>query len=330
MIIERPLNCPTAPGSAVFVADAESFRQAYNQHSFAFEHRLAGHPLFAIPRLADTAQAIIDRGDGGGFVVFDAKAFATASGFGMPSRRDRLAETVRRLAEGGSWLKLVSVNETDPAYAEVLQQVIRDVSELTGRDLAAEITWSGLTVFMTSPNATTPYHIDHEPNFLLQVHGEKDICLFDQNDREVLSEANIERFYCGDPQAAHYNPDLQSRGIMYRLVPGRAVHHPPLAPHWVKNGDNVSVSVSVSFCTRSLDHRAKVYQANRLLRSIGLRPARPGQSPLRDRLKAAGLEIATKPHAVSREDILFSGFRRLTSPLRVVKHLRQGYAPHGR
>jgi hypothetical protein len=330
MIIERPLNYPTAPGSAVFVADAESFRQGYNQHSFAFEHRLAGHPLFAIPRLADTAQAIIDRGDGGGFVVFDAKAFATASGFGMPSRRDRLAETVRRLAEGGSWLKLVSVNETDPAYAEVLQQVIRDVSELTGRDLAAEITWSGLTVFMTSPNATTPYHIDHEPNFLLQVHGEKDICLFDQNDREVLSEANIERFYCGDPQAAQYNPDLQSRGIMYRLVPGRAVHHPPLAPHWVKNGDNVSVSVSVSFCTRSLDHRAKVYQANRLLRSIGLRPARPGQSPLRDRLKAAGLEIATKPHAVSREDILFSGFRRLTSPLRMVKHLHQGNAPHGR
>ena len=55
---------------------------------------------------------------------------------------------------------------------------------------------------MTSPNATTPYHIDHEPNFLMQVHGEKDICLFDQNDREVLSEADIERFYCGDPQAA--------------------------------------------------------------------------------------------------------------------------------
>ena len=44
------------------------------------------------------------------------------------------------------------------------------------------------------------------------------------------------------------------------------MHHPPLAPHWVKNGDNVSVSVSVSFCIRSLDHRAKVYQANRLLR----------------------------------------------------------------
>lgn len=326
MIMERPLNSLTSPGSTVFVADAESFRRDFGQRAFAFQHRLADHPLFAIPRLADTAQAILDRGNAGGFVVFDAKAFATASGFGMPSQRDRLAETVRRLAEGSSWLKLVSVNEVDPAYSEVLRQIIRDVSELTGRDLAAEITWSGLTVFMTSPNATTPYHIDHEPNFLLQVLGEKDVCLFDQNDREVLSEANIERFYCGDPQAAHYNPDLQSRGIMYRLVPGLAVHHPPLAPHWVKNEDRVSVSVSVSFCMRSLDHRAKIYQANRLLRSIGLRPARPGQSPLRDRLKAAGLQIATKPHAVSREDILFSGFRRLTSPLRLARRLRRGNA----
>ena len=62
---------------------------------------------------------------------------------------------------------------------------------------------------------------------------------------------------------------------MYRLVPGLAVHHPPLAPHWVKNEDRVSVSVSVNFCMRSLDHRAKIYQANRLLRSVGL-ATRPG------------------------------------------------------
>jgi hypothetical protein len=57
------------------------------------------------------------------------------------------------------------------------------------------------------------------------------------------------------------------------------------------------------------------------MRRAGLRPARPGQSSLRDRVKAAGLEMATTSNAVSREDILFSGFRRVTTPFRLVKNL---------
>ena len=96
---------------------------------------------------------------------------------------------------------------------------------------------------------------------------------------------------------------------MYHLTPGVAVHHPPLAPHWVRNGDNVSVSVSIGFCTRTLDRRAKVYQFNSFMRRAGLVSARPSQSDFRDRWKAAGLEMATKSNSVSREDILFSGIQ---------------------
>ena len=122
----------------VFVADCGDVPAGLRPASVRLSAPPRGPPLlFAIPRLADTAQAILDRGNAGGFAVFDAKAFTTASGFGMPSQRDRLAETVRRLAEGSSWLEARSVNEVDPAYSEVLHQIIRDVSELTGRDLAA-------------------------------------------------------------------------------------------------------------------------------------------------------------------------------------------------
>ena len=95
-------------------------------------------------------------------------------------------------------------------------------------------------------------------------------------------------FYAGDVEAARYKPNLQERGAVFHLTPGVAVHHPPLAPHLVRNGDRVSVSVSIGFCTRTLDRRAKVYQFNSLMRRAGLRPARPGQSSLRDRMKAAG------------------------------------------
>jgi hypothetical protein len=317
------VGTPVPPTTILADADPALFREAFNRRSFALHHRLANHPLFTIPRLADAAQAILDKNDGGRFVVFDAKSFQAGTGFGATSAHNQLAESVRRLPEGRTWLKISSANEADPDYAEVLRQIISDISELTGRDLASEITWSSLTVFMASPGIVTPYHIDHESNFLLQVEGEKDVRLFDQDDPEVLSDVEIEKFYSGDAEAARFKPDLEERGVVYHLTPGLAVHHPPLSPHLVRNGDNVSVSVSIGFCTRTLDRRAKVYQANSLMRRAGIRPARPGTSDLRDRIKAVGLEMATSSKAVSREDILFSGFKRLTSPFRLVRNLYQ-------
>ena len=315
------IETPVRPTTVVVDTDAALFLEAFNRRSFAFPHRLANHPLFTIPRLADAAQAILDKGDTGRFVVFDAKSFEADTGFGATSARDQLSESVRRLPEGRTWLKISSADEADPDYAEVLRQIICDIADLTGRDLLSEITWSSLTIFMASPGIVTPYHIDHESNFLLQVQGEKDVYLFDQDDRDVLSDIEIEKFYAGDVEAARYKPNLQERGAVFHLTPGAAVHHPPLAPHLVRNGDSVSVSVSIGFCTRTLDRRAKVYQFNSLMRRAGLRPARPGQSSLRDRMKAAGLEMATSSNAVSREDILFSGFRRVTTPFRLVKKL---------
>ena len=122
----------------------------------------------------------------GRFVAFDAKSFEADTGFGATSARDQLSESVRRLPEGRTWLKISSADEADPDYAEVLRQIIRDIADLTGRDLVSEITWSSLTIFMASPGIVTPYHIDHESNFLLQVQGEKDVFLFDQDDRRRI------------------------------------------------------------------------------------------------------------------------------------------------
>jgi hypothetical protein len=309
------------PTRAVLDAEAALFREAFNRRSFAFPHRLANNPLFSVPRLAETAQTILDKSDSGRFVVFDARSFGADTGFGTMSAHNQLSESVRRLPEGRTWLKISSANEADPDYAEVLRQIIRDIADLTGRDLVPEITWSSLTIFMASPGIVTPYHIDHESNFLLQVEGEKDVCLFDQDDRDVLTDVEIEKFYAGDAEAARYKPSLQERATIYHLTPGLAVHHPPLAPHLVRNGNSVSVSVSIGFCTRTLDRRAKVYQVNSLMRRAGLRPARPGQSSFRDRVKAVGLEMATRSNAVSREDILFSGLRRVTTPFRFFKNL---------
>jgi hypothetical protein len=149
-------------------------------------------------------------------------------------------------------------------------------------------------VFITSPNRVTSYHIDRECNFILQIHGEKDISVFDKDDRVVLTEEEIERFWMVDNNAAVYKPQHQNRAKVYRMGPGKAIHVPVNAPHWVKNDNNISVTLSVNFQFRE-NFPAHVYRANYLLRKMGLTPTPPGQSGVRDGLKVFAMNATYVP-----------------------------------
>jgi hypothetical protein len=97
---------------------------------------------------------------------------------------------------------------------------------------------------------------------LFQIRGTKDIWLFDPADRRILSEQEIERYYAGDIHAADFRDDLQDVAVPCRSRPGLGAHNPPLAPHWVRNGSDVSVSLSLNFSLRRLESRARVNEVN--------------------------------------------------------------------
>ena len=300
------------------------FRAKYNRASFAFQHGLAGLELFTIPRLARLAERILESGTPGRFSAFDAATAGTGTKFHTMTHRGKVADTVRRLADGGVWMKLSMAHEADPEYAALLEQISGELEQLTGYPLRAETTWKTMTLFLASPGIVTPYHIDHESNFLLQAQGEKDVALYDAHDRTLLTAEEIERFYAGagSVDAANWREDFATRGTIYRLVPGVGVHHPPLAPHWVRNGQDVSVSISIGFCLRELDARAHVWQANYCLRRLGLRPQEPGVSARADRLKHNAIRAISRRNTTDRDEILFSGVHRISAPLRLAKRLR--------
>jgi hypothetical protein len=140
-------------------------------------------------------------------------------------------------------------------------------------------------LFITSPNRITTYHIDRECNYLLQIHGDKVISLFDRYDREVLPEEELERFWSVDNNAAVFKEHYRDRGRDFRLSPGTGVHIPVNAPHWLRNGNNISVTLAITFQFPDT-HLANVYRVNYYLRKAGLRPLPPGRSKVRDALKA--------------------------------------------
>jgi hypothetical protein len=176
---------------------------------------------------------------------------------------------------------------------------------------------------VNAPGALTPFHIDHQSNLLFQLRGRKMVSLFDAADREVLEEAAIERYYNGTLFPALYRESLQHKATAYLLTPGDGLHNPPLGPHWVRNGEELSVSLSINFSLRDSEARARVYQVNGYLRRLGIAPTPPGCSAISDRLKQAPFRLLARRRPGSVAELVRSGPAGWLAPLRA---LRRGSA----
>lgn len=317
--IGRESNSNSRKIENILDTNEEIFKENYNIRPFKLHHTLCRSGLFEVPEIVKTARSIIASGNAADFLALDLKKESISSKFTEATQHDRPTELIERLGEGGSWIRLSRTQNYNPDYARVLAMLIDEIGTYADRPFRQEVTWATLTVILTSPGISTPFHIDHESNFLFQIQGEKDVCLFDPKDREVLPEIELERFYASSYNTPRYKPELQSHGEIYRLTPGEAVHHPPIAPHWVKNGSNISVSLSISFCMRALEKRARVYQANFMLRQLRLKPRPPGFSPARDALKAKLVSALEMPNPKTFQDIVYSPMMRLKSPMQFIR-----------
>jgi len=199
----------------------------------------------------------------------------------------------------------------------LIDQFVAELEQIVARPLRSLSSWINADIFVASPGMVTPYHIDHDVNFLLQVHGEKTVNLFDPGDREILAEEDIEQYYIGNHNAAKFREGAQSKAKVFALRPGIGVHQPTLAPHWVRVGGEYSVSIAILFFLHDLDRRAKVYQFNHYLRRIGVRPTPPGQSIVRDCIKQ--LILSDLGHPKYKQQALRFALEKYKAPLSVAK-----------
>jgi hypothetical protein len=273
----------TIAGDRLIDGDPAVFRERFNRAEFAFTHRLANHPLFELPRLIELAKSM-PAGD----IYYDAGEVRVDQRWDQtPPCLMPVDELLRRIESDGAWI-LIKRARRDPEYAELLDRGLAEFQELTGGELPTSMMKRDALVFITSPHRITPYHIDRECNFLLQIRGEKVIHIFDRYDREILPEKELERFWTVDNNSAVYKPEYQDRAHVYDLKPGSAVHIPVNAPHWVRNGEGISVSLSVNFQYQDAT-LANIYRTNYLLRKVGMKPRPPGRSKLGDVVKGRAL-----------------------------------------
>lgn len=275
-----PAAFPT--GEALLPPSAE-YASKFNRADFLFDHGLAYHPLFEPQALLELAGRIPKYRD---FVYWqNGRVKVDAKWDSNPAERLSLEETIRNIADNDS-LVILKHAEQDPVYGPVLQEILQRIFSFTSPASQNDIVMGESLIFINSPRRTTAYHLDLESNFLLQIRGEKYCHVHSCTDRSITTHEELENQCAGDMNGAIFKPERQGDAHNYHLTPGHGVHFPSTGPHWVENGGEVSVSININFDLTSIHTRLKrIYMLNRRMRKLGLEPAAPGGSALRDAIK---------------------------------------------
>ncbi len=254
-------------------------------------HDVDRHPLMQLPRLAQLARDLMPSRQ---CRFIRPGSTQTSEFFHTPKTPDgQDIDTVfARIEEPGSWVALYNV-QTDPHYAAFLDDVMASARPLIEPSQPGLFRVAGF-IFISAPPSVTPFHIDRENNFWLQIRGRKAMTVFDHRDRAVVPAREVEEFIVhGSLAKVRLDPALHDRGREFDVGPGDGVYFPATSPHmtrattdWVRPGDGVSISIGVVFYTAVTRHLARVHQCNRVLRELGLQPSFPGTSAWRDAVKA--------------------------------------------
>jgi len=278
------LSTVAPPELPILTDPAGQFARNYNRSSFMFQHGLKDHPLFALPSLVALSQRLPAHPD---FAYWSNGRVAVTDPWekGM-SERYSLQDTITNIADNNS-IVILKHTEQDPVFGPVLQALLSKFVEFSGAQMRDDVIVGESLVLITSPNRVTPYHFDAELNYLVQVAGDKTFNVFDHTTTTQVSDEEYEAYFSGSPSSAVYTDARQKAATVYDLRAGSGVHIPVAAPHWVKNGNNVSIALSINYELKSVARRAQAYWLNHRLRRIGIKPTPPGVSPWRDACKRA-------------------------------------------
>ena len=271
--------------------ETEAFAESYNRRPFVVRHRLTEHPLFTLENLFTLCRRLPEAQVRYryGIVPPDAHFDSSLERF----RRDlTLADVIDHFEERQAYIAIYNP-EKDPAYRPMLEGLLGEIAAQT-QSLDPDINWYSTYIFITAQHSVTPYHMDREMNFLLQVRGTKNVRLWDPADVEIMTQAQKDQLFGGrgEDRRPTYKPFFEQKAMIFELSPGVGVHHPFIAPHLVTTGPELSVSLAFTFRSKKSDVSSNAHRFNYLLRKFGLNPASVGARPGCDRIKAEVVRLA--------------------------------------
>src|SRR5215472_1656836 len=266
------------------------FDEAFPGRSVGFTHGLHLDDRLTLAAVADLADRLPRRS-----VIADTATQPLLVPQGGPPRGvlERPGDVIRDLQNANAWLTLLMV-EDDPGMAELmntyLDQLEDGISAKQGK--RAKMRKRVAFVFVSSPNSVTPVHFDIEHSLLMQVSGCKTVSV-GRFESEATRRREFDRYWDGSHGRIETVPP---EAAAYTLTPGRAVYIPPNTPHWVHNGPDISLSVTLTYFTAATVRENRVENFNAKLRRRHLNPREPGRSATVDTAKVCALGLWTIGH----------------------------------
>ncbi len=261
-----------------------------DREAFTVRHKLMGHPSLSMENLARVLPTLpknqvmfsktrLDNGDD----------FETT--FRSRPRGHSIEETLETIRTSSSYI-MVQSPEVDKSFAGLYRDLKSDVETLMKlRGVGNKAVSPKLYLFIASPNAVTPFHIDRYSTFLLQFQGSKTVSVFPQWDERVVASPDREAYVNYHRTHLPWTREIEALGVPFEFKPGDALHIPFVAGHHVRNGSgDVSISMSIIFNTaESMAWRRALCLNDHVrpaLTRLGMPPAPVGRNKFRDYAKA--------------------------------------------
>ena len=272
----------THPTQEIPALEDVPFGQGFPDRPTEFSHDLHHDGRLTLGAIADLADRLPRTS-----AIYDTAAQPLLVPHGGPPRGAlaRPGDVIRNLGEANAWLTLLSVND-DPDYADLMHSTLdRFEAGMLGRQ--GKMRNRTAFIFLSSPNSVTPAHFDIEHSLLMQLRGSKTVSVGGFTD-EASRRHEIERYWDG----SHGRVETMPRELMgSSLRPGRGIYLPTLVPHWVHNGPEISVSVTLTYFTSATVRENRIEDFNSLLRRFRLRPRPPGRSAPVDTAKLVAMGV---------------------------------------
>lgn len=274
-----------------------------DKSAFKFKHKLMGHPALSLENLQRVIPSLpAER------VMYSKGLLKNGDDFESTYKNRPAAsieQTIENIRVGESFI-MVQGPEIDPSFTPVYRELLGDVEALMRRrGVGTQAVDPHMWLFIASPNAVTPFHIDRYSTFLMQFRGSKEVTVFPQWDERVVPSVSREAYVAYANSRLSWSPEADALGTKYQFAPGEAIHIPFVAGHHVRNGgDDVSISMSIIFNTaQSMAWRRALsfnHASRRVLGRFGIAPSPVGRNPLRDSAKAQIWDAVAKVKSARR------------------------------
>jgi len=258
----------------IFTSWQPEYSALWGNVPLRLKHRLNQHELFSRPALA----RLIETAPKENYMLIET---------GRPNERKLWREgelgelsgaaVIEAIANGRIWLNLLRVNEIDPQYGKLLDDIFAELEEhIPGFNTFKRING----ILISSPRAQVYYHFDTAGQTLWQIHGSKRVYLYPATPPFLTPESLESVILYNNETGIKYEEWYNDYATCMELKPGDMAQWPLNMPHRIENADELSVSMTIEYFTTDIRRRMFVNGANGILREkLKLNPNRDSSGP---------------------------------------------------